>query len=142
MILLLALLLAACAATDIAQRRIPNAFSATVAILGIANSFIRRDGTALSGVIAGLAVLAVFTLAGLFGMVGGGDVKLAAASATWVGFRQLPFYLCAIAFAGGVVLLPTLVAWWRAPPEGRSSRPTVPYGIAIAIGALAAVLKG
>jgi len=85
---------------------------------------------------------------GLFaaGWIGGGDAKLAAATALWFGFDQLMPYLVLSSFGGGLLTLlilylrshplPSLAANWdwaqrlHAPKEG------VPYGIALAFTAL------
>ena len=83
------------------------------------------------------AGLAVFTiLAGAFyaGMMGGGDVKLAAALALWFPPGVTVKFLVLMSIAGGVLTL-GLVAWHRA--RRREGRPQIPYGVAIAFGGLA-----
>ena len=78
----------------------------------------------------------VFTLlAGAFyaGMMGGGDVKLAAALALWFSPGGTVKFLVLMSLAGGVLTLGT-VAWHRA--ARREGRPQIPYGVAIAFGAL------
>ena len=79
----------------------------------------------------------VFLLfAGAFwtGMMGGGDVKLAAAVALWFSPASTIKFLVWMAIAGGIVTMAAL-AWhrWRE----REGRPEIPYGVAIAIGGLA-----
>ena len=96
----------------------------------------------------GVSVAALCVGIGLFaaGVIGGGDAKLAAACLLWLGpAAALPFLLWT-AVAGGVLAaallfarrLPGLVAGpgWM----GRLLQPggDVPYGVAIAMGALAA----
>jgi len=78
-------------------------------------------------------------LAGAFyaGMMGGGDVKLAAALALWFSPGGTIKFLVLMSLAGGVLTL-GLVAWHRA--KQREGRPQVPYGVAIAIGALAIIV--
>jgi prepilin peptidase CpaA len=67
-------------------------------------------------------------------MMGGGDVKLAAALALWFSpFATLKF-LVLTSLAGGVLTLVILV-WHRA--KEREGRPEIPYGVAIAFGGLA-----
>ena len=75
-------------------------------------------------------------LAGAFyaGMMGGGDVKLAAALALWFPPAGTVKFLVFMSLAGGVLTL-GLVAWHRA--KRREGRPAVPYGVAIAFGGLA-----
>jgi prepilin peptidase CpaA len=75
-------------------------------------------------------------LAGAFyaGMMGGGDVKLAAALALWFSPTSIIRFLVLMSLAGGVLTL-VVVAWHRA--KRREGRPEIPYGVAIAFGALA-----
>jgi prepilin peptidase CpaA len=67
-------------------------------------------------------------------MMGGGDVKLAAALALWFTPAGTVKFLVLMSLAGGVLTL-GLVAWHRA--KRREGRPQVPYGVAIAVGGLA-----
>src|SRR5207302_6235288 len=75
-------------------------------------------------------------LAGAFyaGMMGGGDVKLAAALALWFSPAGTVKFLVLMSIAGGVLTLGILL-WHRA--RSREGRPQIPYGVAIAFGALA-----
>jgi prepilin peptidase CpaA len=74
-------------------------------------------------------------LAGAFyaGMMGGGDVKLAAALALWFPPAGTIKFLVMMSIAGGVLTLAILV-WHRARRNVGS--PKIPYGVAIAAGAL------
>lgn len=95
---------------------------------------------------AGGVVLAVtFTLFALR-VIGGGDAKLLAAVALWVGWEQLPLYILLAAIAGGLLCVALLM--FRAVPLPlrlakeawleRLHRPRgdVPYGIALSAAAL------
>lgn len=97
-------------------------------------------------VAAGALVLVVCFSFFAAGWIGGGDAKLAAATALWFGFEPLVAYLGLAGFAGGLLTLALLKlrAW---PLPGVASRwswairlhsPTegVPYGIALAFSAL------
>jgi prepilin peptidase CpaA len=64
-------------------------------------------------------------------MLGGGDVKLLAASALWTGSAALLPFLTATALAGGLLAAVFLVFARRG---GR--RVALPYGVAIAAGGL------
>jgi prepilin peptidase CpaA len=77
------------------------------------------------------------------GWIGGGDAKLFAAAALWFGWSGIAEYALAVAVFGGVLSLAVLLivraslhvpfaALWL--PE----RPELPYGVALAAGALAA----
>jgi prepilin peptidase CpaA len=97
-------------------------------------------------VAAGLAVLTFAFICFALGWVGGGDAKLAAATALWFGFDHLMVYLIYASIAGGVLTLlllqfrkwplpaPLLSQPWLERLHDRESG--VPYGIALAIGAL------
>ncbi len=80
--------------------------------------------------------LGVFVLlAGAFyaGMMGGGDVKLAAALALWFSPATTLKFLVLMSLAGGVLTLVLLVVH-RA--QRREGRPQIPYGVAIAFGGI------
>ena len=82
------------------------------------------------------AVIVFLLFAGLFyaGLMGGGDVKLAAALALWFPPGLTIKFIVLMSLAGGVLTLGLLV-WHRA--KRREGRPEIPYGVAIAFGALA-----
>ncbi len=67
-------------------------------------------------------------------MMGGGDVKLAAALALWFPPAVTIKFLVLMSLAGGVLTL-GLFVWHRA--KHREGRPEIPYGVAIAFGGLA-----
>jgi prepilin peptidase CpaA len=84
----------------------------------------------------GVAVIVFVVLAAAFyaGMMGGGDVKLAAALALWFPPGLTIKCLVLMSIAGGLLTLGLLI-WHRA--KHREGRPEIPYGVAIAFGALA-----
>ena len=120
----------------------PAAFAAHLSLLQI--------GLALAVGVVFLA-LSVFMFA--MNWVGGGDAKLLAAAALWIGWPQAGAYLVVTGLAGGVLAL-TLLAmrsgWVRrysaaGPPWlGKLATPDgpAPYGVAIAAGALIAFPHG
>jgi prepilin peptidase CpaA len=83
---------------------------------------------------AGAVVFAVLAAAFYVGMMGGGDVKLAAALALWFPPIGTIKFLVWMSLAGGVLTL-GILAWHRA--QRREGRPQIPYGVAIAVGGLA-----
>jgi prepilin peptidase CpaA len=85
-------------------------------------------------VAAGATVFALLAGAFYAGMMGGGDVKLAAALALWFPPLVTVKFLVLMSIAGGVLTLGLLV-WHRA--RSREGRPQIPYGVAIAFGGLA-----
>jgi len=80
------------------------------------------------------------------GWIGGGDAKLAAATALWFGFDQLMPYLMLAGIAGGVLTLailslrsrplPAIAAGWPWARRLHAANEGVPYGIALAFSAL------
>lgn len=94
---------------------------------------------------AGSAVLLAAMLLFSLRLLGGGDAKLLAAAAVWIGSEQLvPFLVCVTIFGGALAIL--LLAY-RHTPAGALPLPTwaarlhkqgegMPYGVAIAAGAL------
>jgi prepilin peptidase CpaA len=82
------------------------------------------------------AAIVFAILAGAFyaGMMGGGDVKLAAALALWFPPAGTLKFLVLMSLAGGALTL-VIVASHRL--RRRQGRPEIPYGVAIAFGGLA-----
>ena len=133
----LALLLVIAAVIDVRTFTISNRLNLAVAVL--APLFWWSVGMPLWPDVAiqvGLAaaVFALFALAFYAGMMGGGDVKLAAALALWFSPLTTARFLVYMSIAGGVLTLAVLA---RHRMQKKPGRPRVPYGVAIAIGALA-----
>jgi prepilin peptidase CpaA len=95
---------------------------------------------------AGAAVLTVAFACFALGWVGGGDAKVAAGAALWFGFGHLLDYLVyASLFGGGLTLLLLQFRQWPLPYslagqtwllKLHAKESGIPYGIALAIGAL------
>jgi len=128
------------AGCDIAWRRLPNWLTAGVALGYLPWAW--AVGIGWTGIAVAVAVGAVVLGVGfgLFaaGVIGGGDAKLAAAVALWIGlspgfiFELIRFFLV-MSLAGGI--LAVIVLAGRALAPGRPQRP-LPYGVAIAAAAL------
>ncbi len=96
--------------------------------------------------LAGLMVLAVCFVMFNFGWIGGGDAKLAAATALWLGFGVLARYGFLAAIFGGILTLAILQLRNMTRPEGFLARNWVlrlhdhkigiPYGVALALAGL------
>lgn len=154
-------LLAAAAVWDVGLRRIPNLLALATAVAGlVVRAWVGGWRGALSGLAAALVVLLLLGYQWSKRRLGGGDVKLAAAAATWIGLGGLPAYVLAGAVAGGLL---ALVCWALSSREARravranlgqalllrtmpeaplqaTGRVAVPYGVAAGAGALAALL--
>ncbi len=139
------LLMATAAATDVAQYKIPNWISLSVAVC-----------FALYALFAGMAwpVLVMHLLTGaailllgfgLFalGAIGGGDAKLFAAASLWFGWPGVTDYALWVALSGGVLALVILLVR-RLPlkngpkilPKVFNPQSGIPYGVALFMGAL------
>jgi prepilin peptidase CpaA len=81
-----------------------------------------------------LGVFALLAAAFYAGMMGGGDVKLAAALTLWLSPASTIRFLVLMSIAGGVI---TLLALAIHRMRGKAGRPQIPYGVAIAFGGLA-----
>ena len=79
-----------------------------------------------------VAVFGVLAVAFFIGMMGGGDVKLAAALALWFGPVGTLHFLVWMSIAGGLLTIGLMMAHRVRQMPGR---PEIPYGVAIAIGA-------
>jgi len=100
----------------------------------------------LSHVGAGAAVLGVAFACFALGWIGGGDAKVAAGAALWFGFGHLLNYLVyASLFGGALTLLLLQFRQWPLPYalagqpwllRLHAKETGIPYGIALAIGAL------
>ena len=134
---LLALLLVVAAIIDVRTFTISNRLNVAVALLAVVYWWSIRlppwPGVGIQlAVAAGVFVL--LALAFFAGMMGGGDVKLAAALALWFTPPETLRFLVAMSLAGGVLTLVVLAIHRLRKKEGR---PEIPYGVAIAIGGLA-----
>jgi prepilin peptidase CpaA len=148
---ILGFFLAVAAAADVAQRRVPNLVVAPLAAAGLAAQWASGGVSAAGdGLLAGVAVLLILWLPWARGLLGGGDLKLAAATATWLGLGSvLPFLLFAgaaglpVAIAAKLSqrLAPSRLAGAGAAEGGAVAvrRETAPVAVAVALGALAVV---
>ncbi len=133
----LAAMLVVAAAVDIRTFTISNRLNLTVALLApaywLSIALSPWPGFAIQ-LAAGGAVFALMAGAFYAGMMGGGDVKLAAAVSLWFSPDSIVKFLVLTSLAGGVLTL-VLLAWHRI--KRRKGRPEIPYGVAIAFGGLA-----
>jgi prepilin peptidase CpaA len=145
---------------DVIGRRIPNAISFATAAAGVTLAVTGASGVTVTSSLLGLALGCLLMLPGhVLGATGAGDVKLFAAAGAVMGAAQVVEAFLCVAIVGGVFAAG--VAWWR----GRFTRTIVymgqlcgqpvraraaiesprehnrfPYGPAIAVGCVLAVL--
>lgn len=139
------------AAQDAAVMRISNVLSGSLFALAIVAALVAGPAVALWQNVAVFALLlAGGTLLFATGRFGGGDVKLFAASGLWFDLDGGLTMIVAVLLAGGVLALAVIAA--RSVRWSETARQRVmllrrgagiPYGVAIALGALsAAVVQG
>ena len=141
-------LMAFAAASDLFTMTISNRVSILLAaaflVLAVASGM--EPYVILSHLGAGALVLVIAFACFAMGWVGGGDAKIAAAAALWFGFGHLLNYLVyASLFGGALTLLLLQFRQWPLPYQFagqawltklHAKETGIPYGIALAIGAL------
>jgi prepilin peptidase CpaA len=138
---LLAILLLYAAVVDVRTFTISNRLNLAIALLAPVSWLsvgmpLWPDAAIIVAVAAGVFVL----LAAAFyaGMMGGGDVKLAAALALWFSPATTITFLIWMSIGGGVLTAVVLVLHRLKKKPGK---PEVPYGVAIAFGGLAILIQ-
>jgi len=134
--------------SDMRDLRIPNwvSLSLLVAFLAVTVAVAMPLETIAWHFVAGtVTLMAGFVLFAL-GYFGGGDAKLMAAGALWVGWDQVLIFALAVLLVGGVLSLLVVLLrkglglwpdWLVRNAEGLFvPNKSVPYGIAIATGAM------
>jgi len=133
---LLAILLLVAAVIDVRTFTISNSLNLSIALLApiywLSIAMPIWPGAAIQ-LAVGAGVFALLAGAFYAGMMGGGDVKLAAALALWFSPASALKFLVLMSLAGGVL---TLVVLALHRVRGKSGRPEIPYGVAIAFGGL------
>jgi len=144
-------LLVIAAVSDLLTFKIPNWVS--LGLLGlfvVVAPFADLSWTIIASHLAlGVVLLLVGMVMFSMNLLGGGDAKLLAAVGLWTGWLALPAYLLWAAIMGGILAL-TLLMFRKAPlMAGMEATPWIarlhdkqagiPYGIALAAGALIAL---
>ena len=138
---ILALLLVVAAVIDVRTFTISNRLNLAVALMAplywwSAHLPLWPDIGIQVAIAAG--VFALLAVAFYAGMMGGGDVKLAAALALWFSPASTLRFLVFMSIAGGVL---TLVVVGLHRLKKKPGKPEVPYGVAIAIGGLLILIQ-
>ncbi len=151
-------LLALAALRDVAARTVPNSIPALLAADGVLLRIAAHS--AVAGIVASGIVFAAAAACWRRGWLGGGDVKLLAASVLLLPPYHVPGYVAAVSLAGGVLALAyLLLASVVTAPSGPrpelllrrlcraerwriARRAGIPYASAIAAGAVYALLIG
>ena len=138
------------ALSDVATMTIPNRVSIALVLAFYPTAFLDGLSVQTVAVSTGVGLALLVAGVGMFALrwVGGGDAKLFAAAGLWIGLAGLAPYLMWTTLAGGMFSLSlVLMRNWMQPYTvgvggwvGRLLEPKgdVPFGVAIAAGALAA----
>ncbi len=139
------------AVRDLATFTIPNWISIALVLAFAPAALVAGVSLPAIGIsfAVGLGMLVIGAAMFALGWIGGGDAKLMAAAAIWIGLRGLAPFAIYTALAGGLLALGLVAlrsAWLRplaAVGPGWTQRlatpgESAPYGVAIAAGALAA----
>lgn len=136
------------AVSDLIRYEIPNALPAFllagyVGYAAVSGASLSAFGVSLA---SGLVVLVCGAILFRCGLLGGGDVKMLAAAAPWVGWAGLPWFLLLVALWGGALAVVVFVGrllnrgisrsgphWWQRLFRGDGG---IPYGVAICAGGL------
>ena len=154
--LVLPILFAIACYGEVKEHRIPNSLTIPCILLGLGAAGIEGGWYGLYDSFLGLAIAGgMFLPFCLLGVVGGGDMKLMAATGAIVGYPLVLRVLVATCMAGGLlavgimawngILLSSLGDAFRIMVgmprrhHGLRNPPMVPYGIAITLGTLYAV---
>lgn len=134
--------------TDLRHFEVPNWLPAAIVLSFAVAALLQGDvrTVAQDHVLIGAATLVIGFVLFAVRLVGGGDVKLLAATALWVGWSHLLPYLFWMALTGGMIALLLIlfrrlrlplpmaaIGWIR---NLHSRRDDVPYAVAIALPAL------
>lgn len=137
-------------AVDVMTRRIPNSLVVGTAALFLPAALV--TGMPLWIMSLHVATAAVLLALGFglfsFGVVGGGDAKMMAAAGLWLGFPCSILFITFSALSGGL-LAAAMGLWFLVTMEGGMHsawfdkavaplKPSVPYGFALAAGAILA----
>ena len=137
----LAALLVIAAVIDVRTFTISNRLNATVALLAplywLSIELAPWPGVAVQ-LAAGVGVFTLLAAAFYAGMMGGGDVKLAAALALWFSPVTTVNFLIWMSIGGGVL---TAVVLFLHRAKKKPGKPEVPYGVAIAFGGLVILIQ-
>ena len=155
LIAIFAVLVVIAAVRDLTTFTIPNWISAALAVAFVPAAVVAGVPLAAIGwsALVGVVMLIVGIVMFALRWIGGGDAKLMAAVSLWLGVQGLAPFVIFTGLAGGALALALLAArsaWLRpyaaigpswvdrlATPGGAT-----PYGVAIAVGALAAFPAG
>jgi prepilin peptidase CpaA len=135
---------------DLTTMKIPNWISGVLVLSFFPAAFAVGLAPMAVALHVGVAAAALFVGMGLFAMkfIGGGDAKLMAASCLWLGLSGSGIFMLWTGVAGGLFCMMLILARTQVRPyiagepdwvhQLLEPKADIPYGVAIAIGALMA----
>ena len=159
-LLVLAVMLSVAVYVELKESRIPNWLTLSGMALGLLIAYLNGKGwfwSSMGGLVIGFGFLFIFYV---FGGIGGGDVKLMGAAGALMGADLIKPALFYTALIGGFLAIMMVIwrrdfwmriawscqrlAFWQ-KPSGSQPAPaapvSVPYGVAIAVGCVGALLS-
>jgi prepilin peptidase CpaA len=142
LMVLAAVALLAAALNDVVHFEIPDVLPLVIMGTGLGHGALTPGFDWAGHLAAPALVLAAGLLVFRLGLMGGGDIKLLVAIASWTGLAGLPAQLIAVVICGGGLALLLLAARWLAARRGQPARlprllqsgAPLPYAVAIAVG--------
>lgn len=144
-------LVIAAALKDLTSMTIPNWISAILVVGFFPVAFLMGLPVMTVAMHLGVGLIALFVAAGMFALrwIGGGDAKLTAAACLWLGVSGSGMFLLWTGLMGGLFCLFLIFARFQAQAALPAGAPAwmfklmepkgdIPYGVAIAAGALMA----
>jgi prepilin peptidase CpaA len=139
-----AALLAAAAVNDVLRLRIPNVIPLLLVAGFVLEVGLGLVASPLDHLLAMVIVLAILLPVFAFDMLGGGDVKLLAAAALWLGLANVPLLLICVGILGGLFTAFWLPLRWLVArllpsqrlPASLQLKAALPYGVPISVVAL------
>lgn len=142
------LLCAFAAIRDLNTLTIPNWLNGWIAFLFLPMSVVALPGWDVFGLhlLVGLIAFAIAVLLFSLNVFGGGDAKMIPAVALWIGPSGMMSFIVFMAIAGGILTILIVILRGMLPQpatpgfayETMTKGAGVPYGVAIAIGAIVA----
>lgn len=138
--LLYSVLLTAAAVQDVLSLRIANLFSVAIFLIAAVALVVNAGPDWWQHLLSFAIILGLGILLFSLQWMGGGDAKLMAAAALAFNLLGLIRFLPLVLLAGGVIALLAILLRMVLPRRRTTSRQGIPYGVAIAVGAVASLV--
>lgn len=158
------LILTLAAVQDLRSRIVPNGFVISIALAGLLLGALTRPFSLWINIVIALLIVVVCGALAHLDTLGGGDIKLMAATTLLVAPSDIGGLLIAVALAGGVLSVVYLalrlalkrwpprirshhrqnmiVRWWRLERVRIADSRSIPYAVAISGGSISYIIAG